>query len=678
VALRALPSLSHVRYLRKIFAVSGRRQYLVALALALAAYALERLLPAGETRTAVADLALTGAAISAVAGTSGAVRAASVPDRPAWGSFLLGALAWLGSQLLRDASQLAALPLPPNAIDFGYILAAPLFTLGFVLMLVRHGQRLAVYALLLDVGAVVLVLVAVITLFLAKTITYDMTMDTFGTISALLYPVVYVAATGAALSVLFGLPAEEPRSAAFTLFVGIGLNALAFTLYLPALIQGSFVPGTFLDPLWMLGMAAIGIAGWQSVADRDRAVETELSTAVIEFSRMTLPAIVALASALLIVLAHVIGAGAAELVIDVAIALVVLVLSGRAGLALFTNWRLGEAERRRASQLQALYEVGLATAGELSLDDLTALVAREATLLTRTDGAMVSLAEPGNGFVIRALHKGPLLRLRDSVGEPLRGIALAVIESREMVVATDYSAHPQSTVALHEVIASALAVPLVAHGEIVGTLTAYSSRPRVFTVETLRLVRLYAAQAAIAVANARLVAETRRLARDDDLTGALNRRSLMERLETEIAEASRHGDIFGVVLCDLDGLKAVNDSAGHLVGNEVLKTVARVMRESARAEDLVARFGGDEFVILLPRTGLLPAQAVVTRIASRLRDERYMWAGRENGLPRVSFGISWFPEDGRNADALLATADARMYEDKSRARIARDSAAGAD
>jgi len=122
----------------------------------------------------------------------------------------------------------------------------------------------------------------------------------------------------------------------------------------------------------------------------------------------------------------------------------------------------------------------------------------------------------------------------------------------------------------------------------------------------------------------------------------------------------------------------VNDTAGHLAGNEVLTKVAHIMRESVRAEDVVARFGGDEFVLLLPRTGLLPAQALVSRIESRLREETYHWAGRDHPLPSVSFGIAWFPEDGRTDDALLAVADERMYEDKARSRSRREGASGAE
>jgi diguanylate cyclase (GGDEF)-like protein len=628
-------------------------------------YAIEQLLTDDFARCAVADFAWTAAAIGAIFGTGRAVRASRGSDQIVWLLFCAGSVSWLVGQLVRDAADISGLHTPsPLLADLGFMTAAPVWTIALVLLLRRHGQKLTLYALVLDVGAVVLTLVAGVTLFLGTTLAADVARDPQASAVAVLYPL------------LWGLPAREPRGAVSSLFLGLGLNALAFVLYLPASVQGTFKAGTPVDALWLVGVGAIGIAGAQWVEDREDGRNSRLSGSVIHLSRMLLPGLAAAACSFLLVLANArtIQERFADL-IDGAVALAVLVLATRAGLAIYTNWQLGERERRRAEELAILYEVGLATAGELSLDELANLIAREATALTGTDGAMVSLAEKDDGFIVRAVHNAPALGLRSSVGEDLQGIALESLRTRDVVVASDYRSHPDSNPALHGLISSAIAAPLVAHGEIVGTLTAYVSRPRAFSEETRRLVRLYAAQAAIAIANAALLAETRRLARDDDLTGVLNRRSLLERLEVQIADATRHGETFGVVMCDVDGLKAVNDSAGHLVGNEVLRALARAMREATRSEDVVARFGGDEFVILLPRTGPLPAQAIVGRIATRLREERYMWAGQANGLPRASFGIAWFPVDGRDADALISTADARMYEDKARARTTRVAAA---
>jgi len=664
-----------------VLARRSSRWYFAALFGAVLIYVAEQLVPEGYARGVLANVALTGAALGAVVGTARAVSRAKRDDRLAWLCFLAGSAAWLVSQLARGALELARAPFLSHPwIDVGFLAAAPLWTIGLVLLLRGHGQRLALYALVLDVGAVVLTLGAGVLVYLSGLILDVADEDPAFAAVAVLFPLLYVAATGAALSVVWGMPASEPRAAVVSLFVGLGLNALAFSLYLPPYLTSTFVAGTPLDPLWLLGMAAIGIAGAQWAEEYEASAASTMSSSAIHFSRMLLPGVVAAASAFLLVYTDMraMPRPIADL-IDGAIAVTVLVLATRAGLALYANWRLGELERRRAEQMAALYDMGLATAGELSLQDLAALIAREATALTRTDGAMVSLAERGRGLIVRAQYNAPALGLRASVGEELRGIALDAVRTRDLVVAADYRTHADSNPLLHGLLASAIAAPFVARGEIVGTLTAYSRQRRVFSDETCRLLRLYAAQAAIAISNADLVTETRRLARDDDLTGVLNRRSLMERLGSELAGATRHGDIFGVVLCDVDGLKAVNDSAGHLVGNEVLKTVARAMRESARTEDVIARFGGDEFVILVPRTGPLPAQALVGRVAARLRDEHYTWAGRENPVPRVSFGIAWFPEDGRDADTLLGAADARMYEDKARARMERQSdAAEAD
>jgi diguanylate cyclase (GGDEF)-like protein len=666
--------------IRKILHAHSRGampRYLTVVIGAVVIYVLEQLIADDFARCAIADFAWTAAAIGAIVGTARAVRASRDSDRMVWLLFCAGSGAWLMGQVLRDAAEIGGVPMAsPLFVDLGFMTAAPVWTIAFVTLLRRHGQKLTLYALVLDVAAVVLTLVAAVTLFLVTTLVTVVGRDPSASAVAVLYPLLYVAATAAALSAVWGLPPLESRGAVTSLFFGLGLNALAFVLYLPANVEGTFKAGTPIDALWLVGVAAIGIAGAQWVEDREEGKNSRLSAPAISLSRMVLPGVVAAGCSFLLVYTDVrrVPSTFADL-IDGAVALTVLVLATRAGLALYTNWQLGERERRRAEELAVLYEVGLATAGELSLEELASLIAREATALTGTDGAMVALAEKDQGFIVRAVHNAPALGLRSSVGEDLRGIALETLQTRDVVVANSYRDHPDSNPALHDLIASAIAAPLVAHGQVVGTLTAYLSRPRVFSDETRRMVRLYAAQAAIAIANAVLLAETRRLARDDDLTGVLNRRSLLERLETQIAEATRHGETFGVVLCDVDGLKAVNDTAGHLVGNEVLRSLARAMRQATRSEDVIARFGGDEFVILLPRTGPLPAQALVGRIAARLREERYMWAGQSNELPRASFGLSWFPVDGRDADALISIADARMYEDKARARMTRDAVA---
>jgi len=635
---------------------------------AAAAFAAELAVGPGFARSVLADMAWTGFAFGALFSNTRAVLASRPRDRGPWIWILLGTIAWTVGQLFWDLYDIVDVAPPmPAPYDLGFLVAAVLYLVGSAAFLMRGQHRLALYALALDIGAVLLTVVAGIALYVSDAFSTEMLRHPLATTVVLLYPTLYVAAAAAALSTVWGLASQQTRRAHASLFVGIALNAVGFTLWLPAVIHGTFVPGTVADPIWMLGMLAIAIAGTQWVEERDSPTLPRFSEGAVEASRMLVPGVVAVLSATFLVASQV-GRGPTREIVAGCVAGTVVLLATRAGLALYTNWRLGERERRRASQYEALYTVGLATSGEQTLDEVIAAVTGHATALTRCDGAMLALADDDGVFVIRGLDRAAMPQLRDSIGDPLAGIALECLDTRDLVVAPRYAEHPRSTVALHGVIASALAVPLIAHGHLIGTITVYSNAPRLFIGETQRLFRLYAAQAAIAISNARLLSTTRQLASHDPLTGLLNRRILVERLEAETAEARRHGDSFCVVLCDVDGLKAVNDSAGHLVGDDVLVRVAKTLRDGARAEDVVARFGGDEFVLLLPRSGIDAAQQLVARLAIELPEHTYMWGGSPHALPRVSFGVSSFPADGLLADVLIAAADTRMYADKARAR----------
>ncbi len=148
----------------------------------------------------------------------------------------------------------------------------------------------------------------------------------------------------------------------------------------------------------------------------------------------------------------------------------------------------------------------------------------------------------------------------------------------------------------------------------------------------------------------------------DALTGILNRRGFTEAAERELARASRYDRPFVLAYVDVRGLKTVNDTEGHLTGDELIKTVAGLMKESARADDVVGRIGGDEFALLLGEQTAESAGPVVRRIQAHVADAR---AAMEISVPwELTIGMASFPDDGATLEELLDVADRRLYEQR--------------
>jgi two-component system, cell cycle response regulator len=150
----------------------------------------------------------------------------------------------------------------------------------------------------------------------------------------------------------------------------------------------------------------------------------------------------------------------------------------------------------------------------------------------------------------------------------------------------------------------------------------------------------------------------RHLSLTDPLTGLANYRRLLEALDLEIRRCGRTARCFAVLLFDLDGLKVINDAHGHLVGSRALGRVADILRVHCREIDTAARYGGDEFVVLLPETESEPAQRVADRISEQLRNDG------EQPTISVSVGTAKFPQDGKTIDELLGAADRGLYSEK--------------
>src|SRR5437016_4740707 len=215
---------------------------------------------------------------------------------------------------------------------------------------------------------------------------------------------------------------------------------------------------------------------------------------------------------------------------------------------------------------------------------------------------------------------------------------------------------------------AATVVVLLAGVAIWGTLRGYGPFARPLFNESLLLLQAFqGVSAVITLVLAAAVAERteavdrlRRLAVSDPLTGLSNYRQLAHALDAEIRRSSRTDRPFAVVLMDLDGLKKVNDRYGHLVGSMALRRVAEALLGSCRGIDTAARFGGDEFALVLPETGDAAAWHVARRVADRVARD-----GEQPPLS-VSVGVAVHPRDGATLEALLNAADRSLYDSKAR------------
>jgi diguanylate cyclase (GGDEF)-like protein len=214
-----------------------------------------------------------------------------------------------------------------------------------------------------------------------------------------------------------------------------------------------------------------------------------------------------------------------------------------------------------------------------------------------------------------------------------------------------------------------LCVPILAQGETLGILhfQATDEAPHL-EASQLSFKTTFAGQLGLSIANIRLREALRTQSVRDALTGLYNRRYLEEILEREVRRAARASQSLGVLMIDLDHFKNFNDTYGHDAGDAVLRETGASLTKGIRAEDFVCRFGGEEFVVILPTANLEAACARAESLRLKMKELTVLHQGKSMGMLTISVGVAVFPDHGSSPKELMAAADAALYEAKRNGR----------
>ena len=308
---------------------------------------------------------------------------------------------------------------------------------------------------------------------------------------------------------------------------------------------------------------------------------------------------------------------------------------------------------------------------------LRTILDKSAELLKAEQGSLMLLDQETDVLLLEAkkgIVEGVTEKLRIHRGE---GIAGKVAELGEPFLVENLENDPRTRQKnrQHYKTRSFVSVPIKIEDRTIGVLNlSDKTSGEVFTDEDLKLIQSFATHAAVVMERNvfyNKTEELKKLTKTDHLTGLLNRRYLYERLKDEVARSERHGYPLSLLMLDLDGFKYCNDTFGHLVGDKTLKLIAETILNTVRSMDIVARYGGDEFMVILPET----AESLAIDIAERLRNniaKKVVFAQDTSGTgPRTlttSIGIACYPEHGETVELLLENVDKALYRAKNKGK----------
>jgi diguanylate cyclase (GGDEF)-like protein/putative nucleotidyltransferase with HDIG domain len=313
-------------------------------------------------------------------------------------------------------------------------------------------------------------------------------------------------------------------------------------------------------------------------------------------------------------------------------------------------------------EAQAMFDLSQDLGNSLSLSETLSVLSMRLRKLVPYDSIAVFVNR--NGWLLPELVSGENFRVLSSlnirVGEGLCGWVAEnckPIINGNPEVEPGYVTDPKSAT-----LASALAVPLQGLNGVVGVLAMYHSTQDAFTADHLRILLAVASKVALSVENALKYQQAESSATTDFLTGLPNARSLFVHLAQEVTRCRRMKTSLAVMVCDIDGLKKINDSFGHLEGDKLLREFSTRLKDACRGYDYVARMGGDEFVITAPGLTLEAVEEKTIRLNEAAVEAGRHTCGRD--VVSLSVGTAFCPEDGYDVEALLAEADRRMYSVK--------------